>query len=450
MNISKRCFVRIVSFMIALILVIGIIAVQGHSSAGTLKRQLQYDMARSVQNLSESLDNISTTLTKGIYAGSPQMMSFLSAKLWSDAASAKAELSALPVASLHLENTYKFLSQVGNYSKSLSERYSEGEQISDSDRENLITLSEYAKRLCENMWIVQQKINEGRLSFENTEKNISDAEDNEEPAYITEGFTEFEEGYDNYPTLIYDGPFSDNILKKEPEMLKNTAYISEADALKKAQRASGEKELSRSEETDEQGKLPCYVFTKGDTTVAVTKQGGLLCYTSDYREVTERRLTGEEAVEKAEEYLSYLGIDDMSYTYYEVSRNVCTINFAAEEEDILIYTDLVKVSVALDNGEIIGFDGRGYITNHKEREIKTPKLAPSQAAEKISPYLTVTGKRLCYIPSRGADELYCYEFRCYSKDENGGTPILVYINADSGKEEQILLLEISENGTLAV
>ncbi|MBP3922980.1 MAG: germination protein YpeB [Ruminiclostridium sp.] len=450
MNISKRCFVRIVSFMIAVIAVIGVIAVQGHSTAGTLKRQLQYDMARSVENLSESLDNISNTLTKGIYAGSPAMMSFLSAKLWSDAANAKAELSTLPVASLHLENTYKFLSQVGNYSKSLSERYSEGEQISAQDRDNLISLSEYAKRLCENMWMVQQKINDGKLSFEDTQQNISRTEENEEPQYITEGFSEFEEGYDNYPTLIYDGPFSDNIMEKEPELLKNTPYISEDDALRKAQRASGEMELTRSDETDEQGKMPCYVFWKDDVTVAVTKQAGLLCYMTDYREVKEKKLTGEQAVGKAEEYLTYLGIEDMSYTYYEISRNVCTINFAATKENVLMYTDLIKVSVALDNGEITGFDARGYITNHKEREITSPVLTASQAAEKISPYLLVESKRLCYIPSRGTSEIYCYELRCRSKEENGGRPILVYVNADTGREEQILLLEISENGTLTV
>ena len=436
--------------MIAVIAVIGVISVQGHSTAGTLKRQLQYDMARSVENLSESLDNISNTLTKGIYAGSPAMMSFLSAKLWSDAANAKAELSTLPVASLHLENTYKFLSQVGNYSKSLSERYSEGEQISAQDRDNLISLSEYAKRLCENMWMVQQKINDGKLSFEDTQQNISRTEENEEPQYITEGFSEFEEGYDNYPTLIYDGPFSDNIMEKEPELLKNTPYISEDDALRKAQRASGEMELTRSDETDEQGKMPCYVFWKDDVTVAVTKQAGLLCYMTDYREVKEKKLTGEQAVGKAEEYLTYLGIEDMSYTYYEISRNVCTINFAATKENVLMYTDLIKVSVALDNGEITGFDARGYITNHKEREITSPVLTASQAAEKISPYLLVESKRLCYIPSRGTSEIYCYELRCRSKEENGGRPILVYVNADTGREEQILLLEISENGTLTV
>lgn len=450
MNISKRCFVRIVSFLVASIAVVGIFAVQGRNSTITLKRQLQYDMARSVENLSESLDNISNTLSKGIYAGSPEMMSFLSAKLWSDAASAKAELSTLPVSSLHLENTYKFLSQVGNYSKSLSQRYSEGEEISYEDRENLLALSEYADRLCNNMWLVQQKINDGKLSFEDTDKNIENAENGDEPVYITEGFTDFEEGYDNYPTLIYDGPFSDNIMKKEPEMLKNTVYISLQDALRKAQKASGESELFHSDENDEQGKMSSYVFSKGDVTVAVTKQAGLLCYMSDYREVRQRNLTANEAVEKAKEYLSYLGISNMSYTYYEINRNVCTVNFAAVQENILMYTDLIKISVALDNGEITGFDARGYITNHRQREIATPKLSASDAASKVSGYLLIESKRLCIIPSEGTNELYCYEFKCRSKDENGGRPILVYINADTGREEQILLLEISENGTLTV
>mgnify|MGYP000754913429 FL=1 len=51
------------------------------------------------------------------------------------------------------------------------------------------------------------------------------------------------------------------------------------------------------------------------------------------------------------------------------------------------------------------------------------------------------------MPSAGTNELYCYEFHCTSPD---GRQMLVYINADTGKEEQILLLEISENGTLTV
>lgn len=122
-------------------------------------------MTRNVEDLSAEIDNIKNTLYKGMYAGTPEMMTQLSSKLWSDASTAKASLAELPVSELHLENTYKFLSQVGNFSKSLAKRYSDGETLTEDDRKSLKTLGEYADRLADNMWKVEQRITNGELSL---------------------------------------------------------------------------------------------------------------------------------------------------------------------------------------------------------------------------------------------------------------------------------------------
>lgn len=447
MYISKRCFVRIISFLTAAIIAVGLSAVLNMNSSEQYRRSFEQNMTRNVEDLSAEIDNIKNTLYKGMYAGTPEMMTQLSSKLWSDASTAKSSLAQLPVSELHLENTYKFLSQVGNFSKSLAKRYSDGEALSKDDRKSLKTLSEYADRLAENMWNVEKRINSGELSFEKAVTEVQGAENNEEPSYITEGFTDFEEGYDNYPTLIYDGPFSDHILEKEPEMLKGTTEVTLSDALKKAEKACGTTGLTHSDSNDEQGKMPSYVFTKDSATIAVTKNGGYLSYMLGDRKVSTRSLTALESVGKAKEYLTMLGINHITDTYYEISGNVCTVNFAGTENDIIMYTDLIKVSVAMDNGDILSFDGRGYITNHKKRNLSEPKITAEQARKKISTELTVTDTSLAVVPSAGTNELYCYEFHCTSPD---GRQMLVYINADTGKEEQILLLEISENGTLTV
>ena len=239
MYISKRCFVRIISFLTAAIIAVGVSAVLNMNSSEQYRRSFEQNMTRNVEDLSAEIDNIKNTLYKGMYAGTPEMMTQLSSKLWSDASAAKSSLAQLPISELHLENTYKFLSQVGNFSKSLAKRYSDGEALSKDDRKSLKTLSEYADRLAENMWKVEKRINSGELSFEKAVTEVQGAENNEEPSYITEGFTDFEEGYDNYPTLIYDGPFSDHILEKEPEMLKGTTEVTLSDALKKAEKACG-------------------------------------------------------------------------------------------------------------------------------------------------------------------------------------------------------------------
>ena len=340
---------RIISFFTAISVAAGISATLNMNSSVRYKRSFEQSMTRNVEDLSAEIDNIKNTLYKGMYAGTPEMMTQLSSKLWSDASTAKASLAELPVSELHLENTYKFLSQVGNFSKSLAKRYSDGETLTENDRKSLKTLGEYADRLADNMWKVEQRITNGELSFEKAATEVQKAKNSDEPSYITEGFTDFEEGYDNYPTLIYDGPFSDHILEKDPEMLKSASAVTISGALKKAEKACGTVGLSHDDKNDEQGKMPSYVFTKDNTTIAVTKNGGYLSYMLCGRSVPTRSVTALEAVAKAEEYLSMLGINHITDTYYEINGNVCLVNFAGTQGDITMYTDLIKVGVAMDS-----------------------------------------------------------------------------------------------------
>jgi germination protein YpeB len=108
---------------------------------------------------------------------------------------------------------------------------------------------------------------------------------------------------------------------------------------------------------------------------------------------------------------------------------------------------LIKIGVALDNGEILSFDARGYITNHTTRQLGEPAISEDEARSKLSERLTAKKGKLCVIPSDGQNEIYCWEFE--GQDQNGMN-VLVYINAQTGKEERILLLQISENGILTV
>ena len=113
----------------------------------------------------------------------------------------------------------------------------------------------------------------------------------------------------------------------------------------------------------------------------------------------------------------------------------------------MCYTDLIKVGVALDNGQIVEFDARGYLTNHTARELGKPKISEEAARKAVSPSLKIEQTGLALIPTAGLHEVYCYEFLCTGKN---GEKLLVYIGADTGVEEQILLLLITENGTLTM
>ncbi|MFA5658486.1 MAG: germination protein YpeB [Oscillospiraceae bacterium] len=445
-KLSVRTIVRIASFFVAVTAVLSVLAFRSASKAQDYKLKLEYSYMRAIEELSSSTDNITNTLSKGIYAGTPSMLETLSAKLWREASIAKSALSQLPVSDLQLDSTNKFLSQVGNYAVSISEKAAQGEPLSLEEYSNLAALYDYSKVLSQELWGLEKKAQSGLLSFEKTAQSLNN-QDTSAPPSVFEGFSSFEEGFANYPTLIYDGPFSDHILEKEPELTKNQPEADADTALQKAALSASVSPESLTRCEDENGKMPAFCFNGENLNVAITKQGGLVSYMIKSRSVEEKKLTAEDAISTAQAYLLNLEISDMTTTYYETLDNICTINFAGTQSDAVIYPDLIKVSVAMDNGEIMGMDARGYIVNHHEREAFEPEISIGEAQAKLSPLLTAEKSGLAVIPTEGENEVYAYEFLCSSRQ---GTKILVYVNAQTGEEEQILILLETEDGVLTV
>jgi len=447
-NVTKRGMARIIAFPSAIIMALAISLFISGSEAAAAKRTLEKSYMRSVEELSHCLENIKNTLNKGMYSNSPKMTGELSARLSNDAAAAKACLAQLPVSELNLTNTYKYLSQVGNYSKALSEKAVEGAELTVQDEENLAKLYDYARAASENMWSVEGQLQKGLLTFEKVKEIAGGIEKNERlgaPATVTDGFKEMEDSFDDYPMLIYDGPFSDHIMQKDPLMLRGENEIDWAAAERAAIEITGLTEVSAV--TEEGGRMSSYVLKGGNTSVAITKAGGYLCYMLGYRDVGAERLTAEQAAGIAEKFLNKIGYSEITRTYYETRDGVCITNFAGVQDGVVLYTDLIKVGVALDTGEVISADARGYLTNHTVRSFGEPALTEKEAASKLSKRLSSDGVKLCVIPSDGMNERYCYEFKCRNSN---GQQILVYINADTGAEEQIFLLEIGPNGVLTV
>ena len=193
------------------------------------------------------------------------------------------------------------------------------------------------------------------------------------------------------------------------------------------------------------GKIETYDFLGEGITVSITKKGGYVLYFRKENEVKDIILSNEQARLKANAYLNVMGLSGMQETYYFEADGVCTVNFAFLDGKTLCYTDLIKVGVAMDTGDIVFYEAGGYITNHRERAFPTAKYTEEQARELISPKLTVRNTRLALIPTNAVEETRCYEFTCVSGDKQ---EILVYINTADLSEEEILILKISDGGVL--
>ena len=121
--------------------------------------------------------------------------------------------------------------------------------------------------------------------------------------------------------------------------------------------------------------------------------------------------TKEEAVQKGKEYLANKGFGNMQETYYLKENGFITVNYAYNQNNVVIYPDLIKVKIALDNGEIIGLETTGYLNCHYERTIPMTKVSIEDARKKLTDKVQITSEGLAIIPTEWKTEKFCYEFK---------------------------------------
>lgn len=424
--------IRIYTYVTALVLCLGISTIKYYSMSNTYEYELRAKQQNAVIELAECVDSINVELNKGLYANTSPMVSELSTALSRDCAGAKNALAQISVSGNFLEYTYKYLSQVSDFIASLNQKMHNGTPLSSEDRETIADLLNYSQVLLDNVNTLIAEYETGS-DFKIQTQGLSTA------------LSDIEQSFEDYPTLIYDGPFSDHVNQEDAAMLASLTEISEEEALKLAAKYSGLEADSLIPGEPENGIFSCYTFSTESTGVSITKKGGLLCSLLSTNRVGEESISEEEAIKIGLDYLNSIGYAGMTETYFFTDDGICTINYALEINGVICYTDLIKVSVALDNGRVLSVDARGYILNHEPRTIASPLISSAEAQKSISPNLTVTSVRQALIPSGADSEYHCYEFLCTGKDDDH---VLVYIDVETGVERDILLLLYSDGGTL--
>lgn len=411
------------------------------------KQEVQDSYNRAMYDFVSDINNIENEMTKlKITSNDTYTMTTL-ASVFAKSNSAKANLDILPFSAGSISNVSKFLNQLSDFSYSLMRNILNGNEISEY-KENIdslyIKISElsdvveniYTDLTASNIkWDELEKVGDEKIKESTAQEELSSVN------YIGKTFTEYE-------GIIYDGAFSNHILTAKPEFLNGNILSSdEAKSLVKEELNIESIEFK----SEQDGRLPLYVFETKlsgfDTlkTLYVTKEDGKVYQMISDRKSTIENISIDEAEKKATEYINNLGIDNIVPTYYLKSENMVTISFAATQDDVIIYSDLIKVKVALDNGEIMTYEANGYIYNHKERNINASKTI-DEAREVLYKDLTIENERLCIIPTDSKDEVLVYEFEGII-DENR---FLVYVNANTLVEEKIYILLETEGGTMAM
>jgi germination protein YpeB len=213
MRLSRRRAIRIISFLSAVVITLGIWAGVSTFNLAVAERELKRSNERALTQLGTYLDDINLNLQKCMYSQSKEMLSDVSSKLWRSSASAKENLSEITDGNTQVSGVYKFLSQVGEYTLSLNEQLASGKQLSKEDSDNLNALLNYSKELSDGVnYLISQEEN-GLLDFEEIKSTLQN--EGRASVYLGDELNDANQSLEDYPTLIYDGPFSDHINNKK-------------------------------------------------------------------------------------------------------------------------------------------------------------------------------------------------------------------------------------------
>ena len=423
-----------------LLVLVSIFAISQYNRARRLMyfRDIEYN--RVFSELTEYVDDLEISLLKGQVVSTTDQMAKLSADLYSQAGAAKANLALLPMDGHALSKTSEFLSQVGEYAHAISAKMLRGEKMSEKEIKTMQELLRYADTLKKSLDETLISMRDGEISFESEKGRMNFGGGK---VAMSSELMALEEEFHNYPSLVYDGPFSQHLSLRESVLVKGKPQITQKQAQKLASKFTGSEKTSVSEIG---GKLPSYSIKSNTVNVELTKNGGVLLLLMKDRYTEEEKISVKDASKKAMEFLEANGFTNMRESYYEKQGGSVVINYAYEQDGYTVFPDLVKVKVALDNGEILGFESRGYIMNHTFRTIPEDKITKEEALKNVSEHLKAEEVTKAIIPLENGSEAPCWQIKGVVSDKH----FLMYVNTQTGFTEDVQILLENETGTLAV
>ena len=442
---------KMLTLVVTLMVIVVTLIIYSYKLSRNYRMLAENSYNHAFYQLIEYVDNTEKLLAKATISYSSEHATETFANIDKQSTLAQAYLARMPIDTQELENTQKFLHQLGDYCYTVSKKTIKGEELTQEELDNLDSLHDHCLELKNTLYQLETDFSEETIKWgdRSTSGNRLFAREDENLSQTS--FSNIEEDLHQYAGLIYDGAYSENL--QNPDIVGLTGEdISKEEAETKAKEFLGKdtiKEINFVEES-QNSNIICYNFnvkTKNENenvSIGVSKKGGHIVWINSDRNVTEERLKPEDAVNIGKDFLQNREYKDMKETYYMKENNVLTVNYAYNQDNVVIYPDLIKLKIALDNGEILGLESTGYLNSHKQRELTGAKVTEEQARKLINPKLEISSSNMAMIPTEWNTEILCWEVKGKTEEND----FLVYINAETGDEEDILMIVDTPNGTL--
>ena len=168
------------------------------------------NMESAYYTLTDSLLNIENNFSKLRVTRDGNLAGEMLIDVAMDSQTAAANLAILSYSGYDMSALVKFCNQVGDYSKYLVTKLTGGEELSEEDYNTLA-------KLYEATYSIGKKLNAVKDALMSGEKIVTGLD--EFNSQFTEIADSLVDGSIKYPSLIYDGAFSDSLAERQPKAI---------------------------------------------------------------------------------------------------------------------------------------------------------------------------------------------------------------------------------------
>lgn len=414
---------------------------QEHQDKNSILIKAENSYQRAFHDLNNNIANLEDELGKSIAMNTRDLLAPCMANIWRISYAAQANVGQLPLTLMPFSKTKDFLAKIADFTYEIGMRDLANEPITDEEWNRLKTLHRQAKEIQSELRKIQAKVLSENLRWMDVELAIA-SEDGYMNNSIIDGFQSLDkqvEGYIETEMRATDNKFGSGTDAKKKQI--EGKPVSEEEAKEKVKQFLGikdaEVEVVGTIDAEEYTAYSINVDTKDreyPISVNVTKNGGHVLWMLDPRDVEETKIGLYDAQNKALQFLKKNGIESVATIESDQYDNVGVFDFVAVKDGVRLYTDLIRMKVALDNGQILGYEAIDYVVSHDEnKKIPQPKISLEEAKSKLNKNLQIHEDYLSLIEVKAGEERLCYELYGTIDDET----YRIFVDAETGIEQRV-------------
>jgi len=416
-----------------------------HQEKNAVLIQAENNYQRAFHDLSYRVDQLHDKIGATLAMNTRQSLSPALADVWRITSEAQSDVGQLPLALMPFNKTEEFLAGISDFSYRAAVRDLEKDPLTEKEYETLKSMYTKAADIQKELRSVQNLVLDNNLRWMDVELALASGQKQADNTII-DGLKTVEENVKSYSEADFGATQTSMKTENGFEKLEGKE-ISKKEAKEVAKKFVENKVTDiKVTENGEGSDFGFYSVSmddkeqKVDVNMDITKKGGYPIYLVQNREIKNKEISLNQATDHATEFLKKHGFEDLDLFESAQYDNIGVFTFVSILDGVRVYPDAIRMKVALDNGEVIGFSARDYLAAHKQREIPSAKISKDEAAKKLNPSLDVQEDRLAIIVNEFGEEVLCYEFLGTIENDT----YRIFINADNNTEEKVEMLKNPE------